>query len=295
MDFKLLRAFVAVAETENIGLAAERLHISQSPLSRQILLLESRLGLTLFERSRQRLRLTDEGRLFLIEARDLLSQTQRLEAQARRLARGESGSLAVGYVEAAMHSGRLPEALRLFKLRHPKVDITLHPMPSAAQGEDLNRRRIDLGLVYSPPDDPCVEVLKIHDETLVLAMPPDHGLADRSDIRAGDLQGLPWIALPERRNPQARQRFLDHCRSFGFTPDIQMEAEDLIAVLRLVGAGLGATFVQASLREAFPKRVAFRAIANFPSSVKTYAIWRTGDPKPLVTAFRQVLASTSAG
>jgi DNA-binding transcriptional LysR family regulator len=251
--------------------------------------LEAQLGLTLFERSRQRVRLTDEGRLFFVEAQNLLSQAEHVKAQAHRLARGEFGTLAVGYVEAVMHADVLPQALRNLKVQRPTSSVTLHSLRSIEQVEALCRRAIDVGMLYSPPHDPDIQVVEIMSESVVLALASDHPLARKSDVRAGDLDNLHWIALAEIRNPKARQHFLENCQSSGFVPDIQMEVDDLLTALRLVGAGLGVTLVQSSLRDALPERLTFRDIPWFPSAVKVYAMWRKDDPKPLVSAFRKAL------
>src|SRR2546429_5575453 len=117
MDLRQLRYFVTVAETESIAQAAEALHISQSPLSRQILQLEHELGLKLFERAKQRIHLSPEGKVFLEEARDLLTQATRVRAQAESLASGRSGRLTIGYVDGAMHSGLLAALLQRFLKR----------------------------------------------------------------------------------------------------------------------------------------------------------------------------------
>jgi len=127
LDLRLLVAFIAVAETENVGQAASRLHISQSPLSRQIIQLEAQLGLRLFERARQRMRLTDEGRLFLKEARSLVAHASEVEAAARSIALGETGHIAVGYVEAAMHSNVLPHALAGLQSGHRLLPFNFVP------------------------------------------------------------------------------------------------------------------------------------------------------------------------
>lgn len=99
IDLRQLKYFVVVAEEEHVGRAAERLHISQSPLSRQIAQLEERLGLTLFERNQQRIRLTADGQTFLAETRSLLTHANRLESLGKRLGRGEDGGLCIGYIE----------------------------------------------------------------------------------------------------------------------------------------------------------------------------------------------------
>ena len=112
LDIRQLHYFVVVAEEENVGRAAEKLHISQSPLSRQIAQLEEKLGLTLFERAQQRIRLTRDGHTFLAETKAFLTHANRLESMAKRLGRGDEGGLCIGYLENAMHSGVLPNSLR---------------------------------------------------------------------------------------------------------------------------------------------------------------------------------------
>lgn len=294
LDLRLLRAFVAVAETENIGRAAEQLNISQSPLSRQIMQLEDFLGLSLFERVRQRIRLTDEGRSFLEDARRLLAHADETERAAQRLAQGETGHLAIGYVEGAMHAGILPQALGHLTAARPDARIALHPLSSREQHDALSGRKIDVGLAYSAPEDGALASKKVLDEPLLLALSPDHSLAGLSVLSASNLDGAGWIALSMKRNSAARLRFLDHCRASGFCPDIQIETEDLFSALRLVACGLGVTFVQASLRDALPGRVTFREVPWFASRVALYAIWRKDDPKPLVGKFEQILSDLTA-
>ena len=128
IDLRQLKYFVVVAEEEHVGRAAERLHISQSPLSRQIAQLEERLGLTLFERSQQRIRLTADGQTFLAETRSLLTHANRLESLGKRLGRGEDGGLCIGYIENAMHSGVLSTALRTLRVSRPNVHIALYSL-----------------------------------------------------------------------------------------------------------------------------------------------------------------------
>src|ERR1700754_3405741 len=153
LDIRQLHYFVAVAEEEHVGRAAERLHISQSPLSRQIAQLEERLGLVLFERSQQRIRLTRDGRTFLEETKAFLRHANRLESLGKRLGRGDEGGLCIGYVENAMHSGVLPQALRALRATRPNVHIALYNYQSAEQLEGLRERSLDIALVRDPPEN----------------------------------------------------------------------------------------------------------------------------------------------
>ncbi|WP_460145464.1 LysR family transcriptional regulator [Pseudomonas sp. S2_A02] len=289
LDLRLLVAFIAVAETENVGQAASRLHISQSPLSRQIIQLEAQLGLRLFERARQRMRLTDEGRLFLQEARSLVAHASEVEAAARSIALGETGHIAVGYVEAAMHSNVLPRALAGLQSGHQAATFELRPMGSSEQSEALLGRALDFGLVYSVPESADLESMEVSSEALLLVLGKRHAMATQASIAPQDLNGERWVALARSKNPAARQRFLENCSACGFLPDIKVEADDLLAALRLVASGLGITFVQASLRDFLADSVIFRELPWFPSRVRVYAIWRKDDPKPLVATLRQAL------
>ncbi|MET0333821.1 MAG: LysR family transcriptional regulator [Rhizobacter sp.] len=151
LDLQQLRYFVAVAETENVGQAAELLHISQSPLSRQVQQLEARLGLVLFTREKKRLRLTAAGQEFLVEARALLAHAQRVQQRGEEAGRGEAGTLVVGYVAGAVHAGVLGAALRRFRTQVPGARLQLRSLRSVEQFDALARGELDVGYTYAPP------------------------------------------------------------------------------------------------------------------------------------------------
>lgn len=293
MELQQLRYFVAVAETENVARAAERLHISQSPLSRQIRQLEDHLGLQLFERIRQRVRLTPAGREFLDEARDLLSQAERVEERARQVGKGEACSLSIGYCEGIIHNGRLPAALRQFRSTHPRVNLKLAAMRSGEQSEALERSLIDIAFVYNlpPPRDTLTSRL-LTSEPFVLAVADDHPLAKKTTLEPSDLGGVPWIALPKAINPAARERFLAACASAGFTPDIQFEVAHVSTTLGLVSARLGVAIMQASMRRMTPPGVVFKPMDWLPLVVEIHALWRTRAQTAAVRHFMRAVEET---
>jgi DNA-binding transcriptional LysR family regulator len=294
LDLRQLRQFVAVAESEHVGRASEALHMSQSPLSRQIMQLEGLLGLTLFERAKKRLRLTAQGREFLLEARNLLAQAERVEARARRAGRGESGTLAIGYVDAAVHAGILPAALRRFRAQRPEVEVELRALRSAPQIEALLQREIDCGFLHTPPEnsDRHLSQARLVGEKMLLAIPADHPLAGRKSVKPKDLDGLPWIDRPRELNPDANDRLLHACMAAGFRPDLRFEATDPATSLGLVAAGVGFAFVQASMRSTVPLRgVVLVEIPWLALSIDIHVVWRREDPNPLVTALIALLKS----
>lgn len=275
MELQQLRYFVAVAETENVGRAAERLHISQSPLSRQIRQLEDHLGLQLFERVKQRVRLTTAGREFLGEARNLLAQAERVEEQARLAGRGEACSLGIGYCEGVIHSGRLPTALRRFRADYPRVNLRLSTMRSGEQAEALEHSAIDLGFVYNLPKSADTLASRLLTrEPFVLVAALDHPLAAVPTVTPQNLDGLPWIAFPKALNPMGRARLLQACESSGFQPDIQFEAPQISIILGLVNAGLGVALMQESIQRLKPPGVVFKRLDWLPLAVEVHLLWR---------------------
>lgn len=287
LDLRQLRYFVAVAEEENVGRAAARLHLSQSPLSRQVKQLEDRLGLALFERARKRVRLTGAGREFLGHARGLLAHAEGVERLARMAARGEAGALAVGFVQGAVYDGGLPAAARRFRAACPEVRLELHAMRSGAQREALAQGRLDVGFVHTPPPDgdPALASRLLSEDRFVLLLPDDHPAAGAPTVTPRDLDGQPFVAPPRDRDPAFRDRLLRACAEHGFVPDIRHEAADEATIFGLVAAGVGLSLAQGGLRAAAPRGVTLRELPGFPLSVRVHLVWRRGTAEPVVGRF----------
>lgn len=291
LDLRQIRYFVAVAEAGNVGRAAEQLHISQSPLSRQIMQLEEQLGVTLFERSKQRVHLNAEGRAFLAEARALLVNAARLEELGRKLASGATGSLAIGYVEGAVHAGLIAAMLREFRRERPDFHLQLRNRRTVAQFEDLRQRVLDLGFVYAPTPqgDPDIESMLVRREPLVLAIPEGDPLVDASDIRPRHLDARVWITVVRQPDDTNRAQFLAACMEAGFVPDIAYETADPLTSLGLVSAGLGLATVQESLQSAAPAGIVFRDLPWFKRSVEIHLAWRRNDRRAVIEDLRRTV------
>ncbi|MCO4891574.1 LysR family transcriptional regulator [Cupriavidus sp. WGtm5] len=295
LDIRQLHYFVAVAEEEHVGRAAERLHISQSPLSRQIAQLEEKLGLVLFERSQQRIRLTRDGRIFLAETRAFLTHGTRLESLARRLGRGDEGGLCIGYLEYAMHSGILPNALRELRHDRPAVHIALYNQQSATQLEGLRQRSLDIALVCEPPmpDDPDLEAAQVLNDPMLLALPEGHPLAGTEPLTPADLAAQKWIGVMHQETALRHDAFIAACARAGFTPTITMEATEPLAALGLVAAGLGLTTIQQSLRHQAPAGVVLHELSWLDYRTPLWAAWHKVNLRPLVEIFRKTLLQSS--
>jgi len=289
IDIRQLRYFVAVAEEEHVGRAAERLHISQSPLSRQIAQLEERLGLTLFERSQQRIRLTRDGQTFLAETRALLTHANRLESLGKRLGRGEEGGLCIGYIENAMHAGVLPNALRVLRVDRPNVHVALYNLSSAEQLEGLRQRSLDIALVSEPPtiDDPDLLGFQVLDDPMLLALPEGHPLNQLASLTPADLADQEWIGVQPRQGSD--DEFVSACIRAGFTPGVRMQATEPFTALGLVASGLGIAMIQKGLSHNAPPGVVLREVPWLAFTTPLWAAWHRINLRPLVETFRKVL------
>ena len=291
LDIRQLHYFVAVAEEEHVGKAAERLHISQSPLSRQIAQLEEKLGLTLFERSQQRIRLTRDGRTFLAETQAFLAHAKRLEGLGQRLGCGDEGGLCIGYLENAIHSGVLPNALRSLRKDRPAVHIALYNQQSNEQLEGLRQRSLDLALVCAPPalNDPDLQATQVLSDPMLLVVPEGHPQAHAKRFTPKDLAAQKWIGVMDQEGALNHDTFIATCAKAGFTPDITMEASEPLAALGLVAAGLGMTMIQQSLRHQAPPGVVLHELPWFQYRTSLSMAWHRVNLRPLVETFRKTL------
>jgi DNA-binding transcriptional LysR family regulator len=286
IELRLLRYFVAVAETEHIGRAAKVLHVSQSPLSRQIRQLEEATALTLFERDRQRLRITTAGQWLLGRARLVLSHVEALERDAARLSKGEAGTLRIGFVKAAMWSTVLPRALREFRARRADVAVELKGARPGAQLAAIRRGELDVAFVHEAPRDAGLACVVLREEVLCLAVPAEHPLAARKHVVPADLEGMDWVALRSgRREPRRNENLLAACARRGFTPRVRFTVSDQETMLGLVAAGMGVAFLPESVSASRLVGVTLRQLPWLKLTRGLHAVTRSADLAATTTEF----------
>jgi DNA-binding transcriptional LysR family regulator len=285
MDLRLLHYFVAAAELEHIGKAAERLHVSQSPLSRQIRQLETELHLELFVRERQRVRLTESGKWLLGHARKLLAYADKICDEAAQRALGRTGTLSIAFVSGAMWSGLLPKLLRRFQLDFPDVHIELRNLRSTSQLEAVASGRLDIGFVSAPTGNSSIEETFVAEEPYMLVVPGLHPLARKRTILPRHLEGAQWILLSRSAGPSRHAHFLAACANAGFAPKMVREVSEPNAFLGLVESGLGVGLLQSSARNYAPRSVRFRAVPWISIKSRTYMIRPVHGRQPLADRF----------
>ena len=294
MELRHLRYFVAVAEELNFGRAAVRLRMAQPPLSRQIRDLEREIGARLFERVSRGVELTPAGRAFLPEARLTLAQAERAQRTAQRAANGETGRLRVGFVEAATHSGILPDVLSFFRAHLPGVGLSLFELDALRQADAFHEGRIDVGILHAPPLDAArwLRVEPIHAEPVILALPRTHPLAARSRLGLASLADEAFVAFPRVVAPEMYDDIIVSCRNAGFSPRIVQEAAGWHTLASLVSAGVGVGVVPRSIAEFQQPGVAYRSVRGLDVEMSLAAVWKRAERSAVrerfVTALRAV-------
>lgn len=294
LELRQLRYFVTVAEELHFGKAAQRLHMTQPPLSQAIAQLEDSLGAPLFDRNRRGVALTPAGAALLPEARRLLSQAQELPALVRRAASGESGRLALAFVSSADYSV-LPPFLRAYRAAYPQVQIVLQEATSDLQLEDLLHNRIDAGLLIPPlPDKAKAELdyLPVLKEPLVLAAPLGL-ITRRGKVALKDLPPLPLIIFPRAISPGLYDAILSVFRAAGLTPAIGQEAIQMQTIVSLVSAGMGIALVPQSVSNLMRPGVEYRTLADPTPQVETGLAWRRDNPSPVLLGFLDLLRKST--
>jgi DNA-binding transcriptional LysR family regulator len=291
VELRHLRYFVAVGEEEHFRRAAERLHVVQPALTRQIQQLEEEIGCALFERLKRGVRLTEAGKTFLEEARRLLSELERSIDRTRLVAQGKVGRLRIGFADSATYSGELPALLHDFRASWPDVRVELFPSSSIATGEQVCAQEVDVGFVYVLPTH--LRALKTHSirvEPLVLALPHTHPLVTCKRVRLGDLQGEPFVWFPREMNPLAYDSVLATCHAAGVTLNIVQEGNNPTTMLSLVAGGIGLSFTQQSAEKRKPDSVVLRKVEDLRLTLELSAIWREDNTAPALQKFIEILS-----
>ena len=293
VELRHLRYFVAVAEELHFHRAAERLHISQPPLSQQIRALETELGVELLRRNRRRVELTEAGTAFLGEARAILTRVQQAGDLARRVARGEVGKLSVGFVGSAMYA-TLPEILRAFRDEHPDVELQLRPFPTAPQLEALRDGRIDVGFLRPPVGSSGLEIETIQRETIVVALPRSHPLAHAQSVGITQLQNETFVLLARTESPGVYDSLALTLSELAGNPRAVQEADDMQTLIGLVAAGIGVALVPISVSLLHRPGVVYRPLSGRAPTVELALAWRSGPLSPVVAAFLAIARIAAA-
>lgn len=290
MELRHLRYFVALAEERNYRRAAERLHIAQPPLSRQIQQLEEMLEVALVEKGSRPLRLTEAGAFFLVHARQVLDQVRDLHTMTQRVGKLER-RLSVGFVASTLY-GELPDIMRRYRELYPQVEVTLHEMTTVEQLAALKEGRIDVGFGRLKSEDPSIRRIVLREEPLVVALPPDHRFSGREErLRLTELAHDTLLVYPKAPRPSFADQVLAIFAQANVTPAMVTEVRELQIAMGLVAAGQGIAIVPESVQAMHHRNVVYRRLADQHVLSPILFSVRNGDRSP---ELENLLAATYA-
>ena len=284
MELRHLRYFVAVAEELNFRRAAERLHLAQPSLSWQIKTLENELEVRLLERNTRSVKLTRTGRVFLDEARNVLSAAAQAEHRAKKAEHGLVGTLRLGVI-APVANAWLAGILRGFHQRFPGVQLSLFDLTSPEQLQRLHTGELDAGLLRPPVGFPDLDQRFVEQSWQVLAAPAGHRLARKRRIQRSDFEGEGLVMLHPSLQHGYYDAFLAACTRAGARPRPVQFANDIQTKLWLISAGFGVAPTTATFAQVKRPGLIFRPLPPGLPPVQTVLVWRRKDESPALANF----------
>jgi len=272
MDMKHLRSFVAVAEELSFSRAAERLHMSQPPLSQHIKSLEDEMGVCLFARTRREVKLTDAGNVFLQESRLLLGQMRTAINATVKAAQSDAGVLRLGVATSALF-GVMPKFMDLMRSTFPNVDVLVNDMQSQDQVAAVSQGTLDIGIVHVRPDRMKLHHMPIFDESLVAVLPVRHPLVDSPTFALADLAQEPMVAISRDHGPAVFDAIISSCLEAGFHPNIKHLSRNPMIIFQMVRLGFGVSLVPRSYADSEFPGLRFRDLPSTAGRVRIEAIW----------------------
>ena len=296
MDFRQFRYFVTTADELHFARAAERLDVSQPALSQQIKALEEQLGVQLFTRSNRRIELTEAGAAFLTEARATLEMADKSIRIAQDTARGEAGTIDIGYVGSVMYEMRFARLLKAYCQRHPQVRLTLHERAILPQIEAVRQRQLDIAIVREPlPQSmpPELEFFTLSSQRLVVVLPVAHALAKAPSIALSQLAGDDFLAFLDPAGVGLGHALLELCHEAGFEPRIAQRVSEIATMTSLVAAGFGVSLMADTVSHLRLPGVCYVPLAGSKAHSKLIVVHRRFERSATVRGLLKTLVAAA--
>ena len=295
IELRHLRYFIAVAEELHFGHAAARLNISQPPLSQQIQILEQQIGARLFARTNRSVSLTEAGRQFLADSRQILTQVDDAAARAARLHQGETGELRIGFPSSAPFIKAVSDTLSTFRRRYPDVHIQTRETNTREQIVPLNEGALDLGLMRNTQLPETLIWERVLREPLLAMVPRDHPLASQPRVSLRELAREPFVFFDPHVGTGLYDDILGLLRRYDLTPTIAQEVGEAMTIIGLVAAGLGVSILPASFRRVQLSEMCWLPIEEQDAVSEMWLVWsKHHEQGQAARRFREsLLASTT--
>lgn len=304
MELRHLRYFMAAADELHFGRAAEVLFVTRPSVSQTIADLEAELGVKLFFRHAQKVTLTAAGTALQRDMRVILADIARAVDVARKIGKGKTGHVNVGYGSLSLLHPLFQTAMKGVRAAHPEIDITLNEMASNMQIPAVRSGRLDVGFVYVPhasgwPVGTVSEFAIVDDLARIdvasgdvaVAMPADHRLADRESVVLSDLAEDGFI-LVQKTNVTPRAALLESMAlAEGFSPRIVQEVANINTQMNLISVGMGVGFAVRATNLRYPQNIRIVPLQGVNLPVRLCVIWRRGLIEPTLARFLETIKS----
>jgi DNA-binding transcriptional LysR family regulator len=290
MELRHLRYFAAVAQYLNYSETSRRLHVAQPAISQTILDLEDELGVELLLRTKRSVQLTAAGTAFLREAEEILRRSHEAQQLAQRAARGEVGTLGVGFFGTAF-APVLPTLVQAYRRKFPDVELRLFELNPDQQLVAFDEGRIDLGFTRRLPSDRRVEFEEevVYTDQLAVALPAAHAFAKYKVIRLKSLASEPFVQFHRHGASSLFDEVIAVCRRAGFCPRIIHEPNLMATVITLVESGLGVSLIPRCVRTLNRPQAVIRPIIPKSAPIPLCVTWRKSAHNPALAAFLDIL------
>lgn len=285
MELRHVRYFLAVAEEQNFTRAAARVGIGQPPLSQQIKDLEAEVGAPLFHRIPQGAELTEAGRAFLENVRAIPIQAERAIRAAQRAARGEIGSLRVGFTSSAPFNPVVTSTIRSFRRAYPDVDLTLEEANTTRLVAGLRDGELDAVFLRSDAGGDDLQLRRLSEEPMLVVLPASHPAAKSPETDLIRLKDDALILTPRHVGTTLFDTVIQACRQAGFEPALGQSAPQISSVVNLVAAELGFSLVPASMRQLQVTGVVYREVRGDAPVAHLALAHRRGETSKIIRNF----------
>ncbi len=286
-ELSQVRCFVAVAEELHFNRAAERLNMTQSPLSRQIRLLEHHVGTQLIDRTSRSVRLTAAGKSFFPEAVRILRMAEEAASTARRVARGEGGSLAIGFT-ASFGYALVPDFVRRLRSRSPGISLTLKELVTGAQLEALGAGQLDIGLMRPHWGHGELQTETLGSESLMLAFPERDAARWPEEPTLACLHEQSFLMYSPHEARYFHQLLQDCFDRAGIRPDFVEYLGQIHTMMALVSSGIGVALIPEAASRLQFEGVALRKVRLDPARpVKMVYAYRKDNDNPALEIFKE--------
>ena len=284
LELRHFRYFLALAETLHFRKAASKVFISQSALSQQINVLESILGVKLFERSNRKVSLSTAGIHFYKEAQQIMDYIDASLTRWHDTVKGSEGQLRIGFVGSAMKHF-LPPIIKAFTNDFPNIGLSLEELPNLDQLRGLEKETIDIGFMRSNKVSPNMNIKSVYVENFSLVLPQDHPINRDNFENMGQLANESFILYPNESSPMYFQQILNLCSEYNFSPKISHRAIHGGTIFKLVENGMGLSIVPNSLKDDNNYKIRFIELKDASAKTELFAVWPKDFKNPVLKAF----------